>query len=120
METKQKDKQKNIKAYTKQDLETALNKIKGGMSIKKASKVYSIPRGTIQNRVHNRTKQSLTTSGPPSILTRKEEEDIVYWINENARKGFPRRDSDLFFVVKEFLDASPRENPFIGKSHVFY
>lgn len=88
------------------------------MSIKKAAKTFSIPRGTLQNRVHNRTKKSDTKSGPSPILLPNEEKDIVNWIVGNARKGFPRRDSDVFFVVKEFLDACPRKNPFIGASSV--
>lgn len=109
---------KKPKAYTKQDLETALEKITKGMTIKKASRIFLIPRGTLQNRIHNRTKKSNANSGPPPILSANEEKDIVNWIIENVRKGFPRRDSDVFFVVKEFLDASPRKNPFTGTSSV--
>lgn len=102
------------KDYNKQDLETALQRIKGGMSIRKASKTYSIPRGTLQNRIHNRTKKSVNIAGRTPYLSQEEEVQIVHWINENARKGFPRRDSDVFYVVKELLDENPRETPFKG------
>ena len=49
------------------------------------------------------------------MLTIQEEEEIIEWLNEHARKGFPRRPDDLKFLVKEFLDKSQRESPFKGK-----
>lgn len=102
------------KSYTKDDLELALVKIKNGMPIKVASRTFSIPRGTLQNRVHNRTKKSVNRSGPAPILTAEEEKSIVDWIDENMRRGFPKRYGDMIFAVKEFLDNCPRSNPFKG------
>lgn len=103
-------------AYSKADLEDALREIKDSrITIRQASRQYKIPRGTLQNRIHNRTKQSLNRSGPPSVLSIQEEEEIIVWLNEHARKGFPRRPDDLKFLVKEFLDKSQRESPFTGK-----
>lgn len=53
----------NKKPYTKEDLEVALSKIQGGMPIKQASRTFSIPKGTLQNRVHNRTKKAVNCKG---------------------------------------------------------
>lgn len=105
---------KRIKPYTKETLETALEKIKAGMPIKQASKKYNIPRPTLQNRIHNRTKQSVNCSGPAPILTAQEEKDIAEWIILNCRRGFPRRFRNVQVVVKKFLDASGRPSPFKG------
>lgn len=107
---------KSVAPYSKADLEEALQKIKNGLlTIRKASRDYQIPRGTLQNRIHNRTKQSVNRSGPPPVLSFEEEERFVDWLNEHARKGFPRRTNDLMYIVKEFLDKTQRENPFEGK-----
>lgn len=104
------------KPYSKEDLEEALSKIKNNvMSIRQAARHYTIPRGTLQNRIHNRTKQSFNCSGPAPVLSFEEEENIITWLNEHARKGFPRRPDDLRYLVKEFLDKTERENPFTGK-----
>lgn len=102
------------KPYSKDDLEQALEAIKNGMAIKKASRDFGIPRGTLQNRVHGRTKKSVNCSGPSPFFSEEEELYIVNWINECARKGFPKRPDDLLYVVKEFLDVTGKENPFNG------
>ncbi len=107
-------------SYTKDDLEFALVKIKNGMSIKMASRTFKIPRGTRQNRIHNRTKKSVNRSGPAPVLTVEEEKSIVDWIEENMKRGFPKRYGDMIFAVKEFLDKCPRPNPFKGKNIVKY
>lgn len=112
-------KPRTTKPYSKAELEVALEMIKKGMPIKQASREFKIPRGTLQNRIHNRTKKAVNCSGPPPVLTEEEELDIVEWVNNNARKGFPRRKMDIIFTVKEFLDASQRENPFEGYSSNF-
>lgn len=100
----------NRKIYTEDELQLALERIRNGMSIHQASKMYNIPRGTIQNRLHNRVKKNIT--GPPSILNLNEELAIVQWLISNHEKGFPRRKQDVQAAVKEFLDKSPRPNPF--------
>lgn len=48
----------NRKIYTEDELQLALERIRNGMSIHQASKMYNIPRGTIQNRLHNRVKKT--------------------------------------------------------------
>lgn len=98
------------KKYSEHDLQKAIMEIKEGLSIHKAAKLYTIPRGTLQNRLHNRTKKP--SFGPSPVLTVEEEQKIIDWLIDNHSKGFPRRKHDVQTVVKEFLDASPRENPF--------
>lgn len=100
------------KMYSETDMQSALSSIKSGLPIRKASKEFKIPRGTLQNRIHNRTKKS--RKGPETILKSDEEKEIVDWLVANHFKGFPRRKDDVKNVVKEFLDADarPRKNPF--------
>lgn len=84
--------------------------IQNGASIRNTASQSGIPRGTLQNRLHKRNNKP--KRGPPTVLTEDEEKSIVKWILSNHRKGFPRRRLDLRSIVKNFMDASPRPNPF--------
>lgn len=47
-----------------------------------------------------------------TILSCKEENQLILWLNENKKKGFPRRKKDIQRAVKDFLDNNPRPNTF--------
>jgi len=51
--------------------------------------MFSVSRSTIQFRMSGAFVKS--TPGPPLVLTRNEEEDLVKWLVECSKKGFPRR-----------------------------
>lgn len=98
------------KKYTEEDIEGALIAIKNGMSKKKASKIFGVPRATIIFRLSNKFVKS--SHGPNPVLSRNEEETLVSWVISCQNKGFPRRQEDIVASVKEFLEKVPRENPF--------
>lgn len=90
--------------YNISDIALALEEIKSGAcSIHAAAKKFNIPRPTLQNRIHKRSK-----AGPDPVLTAEEEKTIVEWIFGNQARGFPRRKHEVCGVVKEFLDNCPR------------
>ncbi|KAI4460112.1 helix-turn-helix psq domain [Holotrichia oblita] len=99
------------KRYNQDDIEAALEAISNGMSKKKASVMFKVPRPTLQFRLSNKFKKS--SLGPDTYLTKEEEEVLVQWIIESYRKGFPRRKDDIQISVKDFLDKAPRSNPFL-------
>lgn len=99
-----------VKKYTKEDLQRAIDEVNNGIPKRVASKKYSIPRATLQFRVSNKFVKS--SHGPSPILTSEEESLLVHWIKECHRKGFPRRKEDIQISVKQFLDDTPRPNPF--------
>lgn len=100
------------KNYTEEKLQNALNAINSGMAIRVAAKQFNVPRATLQFR--KSAKFSKSSLGPKPILNMDEEQLIVKWITECQRKGFPRRLNDVQTSVKNFLDKSPRENPFVN------
>lgn len=53
-----------------------------------------------------------TTPGPAPILGKSGEEQIVEWIVESSRRGFPQRKENIQSVVKKFLDQNNTKNPF--------
>ncbi|KAG5893479.1 hypothetical protein JTB14_031257 [Gonioctena quinquepunctata] len=80
------------------------------MPKREACRKYKIPRATLQFRLSEKFTKS--SHGPLPILTTHEEAILVEWIKDCQRKGFPRRREDIQISVKQFLDDSPRENPF--------
>lgn len=98
------------KKYSEEDLQLAINAFKNGMSKKEASKLYHIPRATIQFRLSN--KFTKITHGPAPILSQPEEKTLIEWITESHKKGFPRRKEDIQVSVKAFLDENGRKTPF--------
>lgn len=99
------------KEYTEEDIVKALEAIENGMAQREASKLYRIPRATLQFRSSNKFNNKVSF-GPNPILTSEEEAVLERWILTSHKKGFPRRMEDIQASVKYFLDATPRENPF--------
>lgn len=97
------------KIYTEEKIQEAINAIDRGMSQYKASLKFGIPMSTLQFRLSGNFVKS--TPGPSPILTTNEE-DLVNWILECHRKGFPRRKENLQASVKKFLDIKARKTPF--------
>lgn len=97
------------KKYTSENLVSALDAVKKGMSKKLTSKTFNVPRGTIQSRLRKPRKN---LPGPNPILSVEEETLLVNWIIECCRKGFPKRKSDLQLSVANFLKKAGRDNPF--------
>ncbi|CAK1577870.1 unnamed protein product [Parnassius mnemosyne] len=86
---KKKKSPKKRKQYSLENIKLALEAINKGMSKKLASKTYGVPRTTLIFHTDHPDKN--VRPGPPTVLTAKEEEDLVNWIKLNSRKGFPRR-----------------------------
>lgn len=99
------------KGYSESELDKALEAIKNGMGKLTAAKKFNIPRATLQFRLSKEFVKS--RPGPDTVLSSQEENQLVQWIIESCRKGFPRRKEDIIQSVKLFLIANPRSNSFI-------
>lgn len=105
------DKTRYIKRWSEEDLSKALEEVQNGIPLRSVCRKYpKIPRSTLQFRSSSKfVKSSL---GPSPILSSLEEKELVGWIIDCQKKGFPRRKEDVQVSVKQFLDDNPRENPF--------
>ena len=65
------------------------------LSINAASRVYGIPRVTLQRRLHHGIVQ---TPGPSTILSDEEETLLVNWILDNAKRGFGQTRDEILNV----------------------
>ncbi|KAJ4440959.1 hypothetical protein ANN_10808, partial [Periplaneta americana] len=93
------------KRYTSEDLEAAINDVKSGLP-----KKHNVPRATIQ--FHLKQDFVKSRSGPNTILTDEEEITFKKLIINSCRKGFARRNLDVFASIKEFLQLNNQPNPF--------
>ncbi|KAJ8926583.1 hypothetical protein NQ314_021036 [Rhamnusium bicolor] len=94
----------------------ALHEIReNGLSICEASKRFGVPRTTIQDRIHGRIDDIARKTGPKPLLTNKGEKNIVDWIKNIAKCGFPLKKSDLIQTVKKILKDSKKESLFKGR-----
>lgn len=85
------------KEYKEDQLQRTLDDVRHSrLSKKKAAEIYNIPRATIQLRLGSKFKK--TKPGPPTILTPDEEAELIVWIKESQRKGFPKRKGDLIYA----------------------
>ncbi|XP_036317855.1 uncharacterized protein LOC118732856, partial [Rhagoletis pomonella] len=94
-------------------MELALLDIRNhGMSIRKAASVYGIPKSTIQDRVKGKVAESTYSFGPKSYLTCEEEKEIVEWILNMCKCGFPLKKDCILNTVQKIIKDSGRRTPF--------
>jgi DDE superfamily endonuclease/Tc5 transposase DNA-binding domain/helix-turn-helix, Psq domain len=98
--------------HSKEAISQAVEEVKNGtISIRAASKKYSIPRITIADKVKGRTTVQ-ARSGPPSVLSEDEERLLERWIIDVSKKGFPVTKEQLLESVALYVKKTGREMPF--------
>lgn len=101
------------KKYTRDQLNSALDAVRNGSSVYRASIQFGVPRSTINNKVYG--KSSLDkTSGPGTFLTTEEENVIENWILNLAFRGFPVSKTQLLYSVQLYLNTNKRKTPFLN------
>lgn len=93
-------------------MNTALKKIREeGMPIREASRLYELPRTTLQDKVHNRVPD-VGRPGPKPVLTQAEEEALSKYIKYMSQIGYGRVKDELLDIVQKILRKDGRPNPF--------
>ncbi|XP_063219543.1 uncharacterized protein LOC134529419 isoform X1 [Bacillus rossius redtenbacheri] len=91
--------------YSPSKVSSALKAIEDGMRVATASKLYSVPRTTLRNKLsHISPAESTGHCGPHSVLGKDIEDMLVQWIIDCANMGFPVDKEDLCSSVKKLLD----------------
>lgn len=81
------------------------------LSLNKASKLYGIPRTTIQDKVKGLVPVE-ARSGPKTNLTMAEEDNVVSWATHMNEIGCGQTKRKLQLVVKKILDQDGRKTQF--------
>ena len=104
---------KNRKTYCVQQAKDALHQIQAGMSVRKASMRYGVPRTTLQD-----LKKGLydpdSRPGPSPFLTTTEEKLLCDWLIEMSRRGIPVSQKCLLDSIQKILSDDGRDHPFAG------
>lgn len=98
--------------YAPETMDTALKLIKNdGVSVRSVSKMFNIPRSTLQDKLLSRYKGT-GNYGAPTVLSLEEEEKIVDWIVYLGELGFPVTKVQLIETVTKLISNLSRPNPF--------
>ena len=97
---------KKADSYTQSQLTDALKAHKEGMSVRKASKEFKIPKSTLSDKIRGISNPTRIKKGPDPLLSEEVERHIAEWVISKSHRGFPRRASEIKSVVKSYLDKS--------------
>ncbi|XP_020295118.1 uncharacterized protein LOC109860446 [Pseudomyrmex gracilis] len=100
--------------YNDKDLQNALYAIRESKtSIRKASKLFKVPRTTLQDIINARVSEQSRRMGPEPYLTVKGEKRIVDWIINSAKCGFPLKIYRIQDTIKKLIEDSDLMTPFV-------
>ncbi|KAI5646800.1 helix-turn-helix, psq domain-containing protein [Phthorimaea operculella] len=97
------------KQYTEEALNAALEEIRNGMTVYKASQQFDIPETTLRNK---RDGLHSDKCGVPAVFSKHEENRIVDWIHYLGRSGFPITKVQLIETVAKLTEQLKRTNRF--------
>ena len=100
---------KNTRAkWSDEDLKLAIEALDSGYSMREVCEAFSIPRTSLRDHYNGRLRSR--KMGPPSILTKVEQDKLVLYMVEMAKLAHPLSATDLKLKVVEICQT--RETPF--------
>lgn len=100
---------RKYKDYRAGQLDAALKDVRSGrMTLRKASKKYNIPLGTLSNKINGKFGKSV---GRPLALSDNEERTLSQHLKTVAAWGFPIDIVTLRMLVRDFLDRQGKRVP---------
>ena len=89
----------------------ALQDVKGGMAVREAARLYNLPFETLQRRAVGVVGLECS-SGPPTVLTEHEGNELASYCVKMADMGFGLSRNDVMVVAFKIAEASGRNHPF--------
>ncbi|CAH1959591.1 unnamed protein product [Acanthoscelides obtectus] len=97
---------RRYKDYSSDVVEQALAKVtEEGWSLRRASREYKIPFGTLNNKYHGRHHR---INGGQTVFSKSEEKAFLFAASICAEWGFPLDTTDLRYFAKNYLDSQGR------------
>ncbi|XP_014778256.1 uncharacterized protein LOC106874873 [Octopus bimaculoides] len=90
-------------SYTDETMKAAVTAVKAGMTLRKASLHYNIPKSTLSDRISGK-RTALPVRGPRPVLTKEEEKCLKCWIKDMSKYGFKLTGEAIRQCVKQYLD----------------
>ncbi|XP_065642449.1 uncharacterized protein LOC136074076 [Hydra vulgaris] len=92
--------------YTDSQLRDAINAVKKGMVMYKASKTFGIPYQTLRDKISRRTSLKIQHCGYKSVLGEQIENKLVEWLFTCTRMGFAMSVVQLLDTVQKYLNSN--------------
>ena len=81
----------------------AMNAVDGGLSIRKASEMFGVPKSSLHDRTSGKIQHGKKPGRVP-YLTRREEDEFVNFLIKCANMGYPHTVSQLLAIVQQTVD----------------
>ena len=99
------------KQWSKESMAAALQNVREGMNVREAARLYNLPFETLRRRVVEKVPLECR-SGPPTVLTPLEEDELASYCVRMADMGFGLSRSDVMAIAFQIAQASGRKHPF--------
>jgi DNA-binding transcriptional MerR regulator len=90
------------KKWSQQALNDAMKAVFEGQSVKSASNEYGIPRKTLSDYLKRGNGSTKLRTGPSTVFSREQEEELVTRIKRMHKIGFPLTRNDIRRTAYEF------------------
>ena len=99
------------KQWSKESMAAALQNVREGMNVREAARLYNLPFETLRRRVVEKVPLECR-SGPPTVLTEADENELALYCVKMADMGFGLARSDVMAVAFKIAETSGRKHPF--------
>lgn len=100
-------------SYNKDMLKFAVEEVKSGrVSLKRASKMYSIPRTTLRDRINGRRGVKSAGGGRPFALSQEDELRLANSLKIMDKWGFGLSRKEVMELVQDFVTKNKIKTPF--------
>ena len=82
----------------------AVEAVRRGESVRRAAELYSVPRSTLSDKVLCQVPLK-ARSGPPSYLSREEEEELTSFLLEMAKIGYAHTRKQVISLVQQIVEG---------------
>lgn len=99
--------------YSEEKLILALHEIReNNLKVREASRLYDVPRSTIQDHLKGKVPKISRKTGPEPLLTNAVETKIIEWVLNMAKCGFPIKKCDLIDTVECIIKDFKKQHLF--------
>jgi Tc5 transposase DNA-binding domain/helix-turn-helix, Psq domain len=105
-----------MKSYAEEDLESAVEAVKMGRSIRKAALEWGVPRATLHDRIHGTQSRPIAFSRMQR-LSQVQEDHLSQWILTQAALGLPPSHAQVKAFVNRILEVKGDHHS-IGKNWI--
>ena len=99
------------KLWSDESMAAAVRSVREGMGLRESARLYNVPIETLRRRVIGSVDLDCK-SGPPTVLTKDEEDMLARYLVEMADMGFGLSPEDVRYTAFRIAEASGRPHPF--------